>query len=73
VVYHYCSVADTWSTYIFDGRDHAKSDGRDHAKSDTVDPLQVDLHEGMVPVRGREGSFGLYYDGEHYEYLTLPE
>jgi hypothetical protein len=54
VVYH--AQGDSWTTYIFDGRDE----------------LHVEIHEGMVPVSGRTSSFGLYYDGEHYEYLTLP-
>jgi hypothetical protein len=60
----YYSVGDTWSTYIFDGRDVGTND--------SVDGLRVQFLDGMVPVTGRERSFGLHYDGEHYEHLTLP-
>jgi hypothetical protein len=58
------SNRDTWSTYIFDGRDVGAND--------SVDGLRVQFLDGMVPITGRERSFGLHYDGEHYEYLTLP-
>ena len=54
VVYH--AQGDSWTTYIFDGRDE----------------LHVEIHEGMVPVSGRTSSFGLHCDGEHCECLTLP-
>jgi hypothetical protein len=58
VVVHHChSFGDTWSTYTFDGRDESESDA--------VDPLLVDMQEGMVSVKGVERSFGLHYDGEH--------
>jgi hypothetical protein len=60
----YYSNGDTWSTYIFDGRDVGPND--------SVDGLRVQFLDGMVPITGRERSFGLHYDGEHYEYLTLP-
>jgi hypothetical protein len=60
----YFSNGDTWSTYIFDGRDVGAND--------SVDGLRVQFLEGMVPITGCEKSFGLHYDGEHYEYLTLP-
>ena len=48
---------DSWTTHIFDGRDSG---------------FHVGIHEGMVPVSGRNSSFGLHCDGEHYECLTLP-
>jgi hypothetical protein len=60
----YYSNGDTWSTYIFDGRDVGAND--------SVDGLRVQFLDGMVPITGRERSFGLHYDGEYYEYLTLP-
>jgi hypothetical protein len=60
----YLSQGDTWSTYIFDGR-HVGA-------NDSVDGLRVQFLDGMVPITGREKSFGVHYDGEHYEYLTLP-
>jgi hypothetical protein len=60
----YLSQGDKWSTYIFDGRDVGAND--------SDDGLRVQFLEGMEPVTGREKSFGLHYDGEHYEYLTLP-
>jgi hypothetical protein len=59
-----CSVGDTWSTCIFDGRDVGANDA--------VDGLRVQFLDGMVPVTGRERSFGLHCDGEHCEHLTLP-
>jgi hypothetical protein len=58
------SNKDTWSTYVFDGRDVVAND--------SVDGLRVQFLDGMVPITGREKSFGLHYDGEHYECLTLP-
>jgi hypothetical protein len=60
----YYSNGDTWSTYIFDGRDVGTND--------SVDGLRVQFLDGMVPITGRERSFGLHCDGKHYEYLTLP-
>jgi hypothetical protein len=53
-----------WNTSIFDNRESSKSD------ADA--PMHVQFLPGLVAVTGREHSFGLYYDGEHYEYLTLP-
>jgi hypothetical protein len=58
------SNGDKWSTCIFDGRDVVAND--------SVDGLRVQFLDGMVPITGREKSFGVHYDGEHYEYLTLP-
>jgi hypothetical protein len=58
------SNGDKWSTCIFDGRDVVAND--------SVDGLRVQFLDGMVPITGREKSFGLRYDGEHYEHLTLP-
>jgi hypothetical protein len=58
------SQGDKWSIYIFDGRDVGAND--------SDDGLRVQFLEGMEPVTGREKSFGLHYDGEHYEYLILP-
>jgi hypothetical protein len=60
----YVSQGEKWSTYIFDGRDVGAND--------SDDGLRVQFLEGMVPITGREKSFGVHYDGEHYEYLTLP-
>jgi hypothetical protein len=60
----YYSNGDTWSTYIFDGRDVGAND--------SVDGSRVQFLDGMVPITGRESLFGLHYDGQHYECLTLP-
>jgi hypothetical protein len=60
----YLSQGDKWSTHIFDGRDVGAND--------SDDGLRVQFLDGMEPVTGREKSFGLHYDGEHYEYLILP-
>jgi hypothetical protein len=60
----YFSTGDKWSTCIFDGRDVVAND--------SVDGFRVQFLEGMVPITGREKSFGSHYDGEHYEHLTLP-
>jgi hypothetical protein len=50
------SNKDTWSTYIFDGRDVGAND--------SVDGMRVQFLDGMVPITGRERSFGLHYDGD---------
>jgi hypothetical protein len=60
----YFSNGDKWSTYVFDGRDVIAND--------SDDGLRVQFLDGMVPITGREKSFGSHYDGEHYEHLTLP-
>jgi hypothetical protein len=60
----YFSTGDKWSTCVFDGRDVVAND--------SVDGLRVQFLDGMVPITGCEKSFGLHYDGEHYECLTLP-
>jgi hypothetical protein len=44
------SVGDTWSTHIFDGKDMGAND--------SVDGLRVQFLDGMVPITGREKSFG---------------
>jgi hypothetical protein len=59
----YYSNGDTWSTHIFDGRDVGTND--------SVDGLRVQFLDGMVPITGRERSFGSHYDGEHCECLTF--
>jgi hypothetical protein len=61
VVYYF--NGDTWSTYVFDGRDVGAND--------SADGLRVQFLDGMVPITGRERSFRLHYDGEHYEHLTF--